>query len=100
MSALVEKIALATLFRYLIPIAQWGTTSIVGTYVLGTTGVVTTAIFVSRPQESLDFARRQIAGVVETTGTVLSLAANKIRSLEKADLEKLLSTRPYISDQL
>lgn len=98
-NSLVEKIALAAMARFIIPVATWGGRGIiriaqsgtVGSVAVVSSGLIATVIVAARPEATLDFVLRQIATVTETTGLVLSLAANKIRALEKTDLEALIN---------
>jgi hypothetical protein len=58
---------------------------------LGGAGFITTVVISLQPERSLDFVLRSLSFVANTTAAIMSLIANKLRMLEKADLEALVN---------
>jgi hypothetical protein len=95
-----EKLAIAAMTRYAIPVAKWGGALMIEAIryqfvhrafatqtALTVTAGVGAVVFLVKTEDTLDFVLRQIASVSEGISLLLGAAANQIRSLEKMDLE-------------
>lgn len=110
MEAFVERVGVQIATTLLYPLVAWagrgiaGGVGVRGGLALGAIGYASLVVVVIQPEKALDFLLGTVATTAEVSSQLLSVAANKIRVVEKQDLEKLLNEQikflePLLGDE-